>query len=110
MPRLSTLACAASSMAALAAPALASDPHPTLPTNWVSRVSEPQVGIVDESYRMVLKPTEDNLSGKWTNFTDGSCQRLIRVANNYDDERYLLGCDSLPCCTEKQSGNHMECT
>jgi len=31
------------------------------------------VGLVEESYTMVLKPTPDNPSGKWTNFTDGSC-------------------------------------
>ena len=66
--------------------------------------------MVDESYVMVDKPTPDNPSAKWTNYTDGSCQRLIYVPNNYGEARYLLGCDAVACCTEEQSGNHMECT
>lgn len=82
--------------------------HPTLPTNWKATVNEAQVGVVYESYRMVDKPTATNPSGKWTNFTDGSCQRLIYDGPDYAAMRYLLSCDSLPCCTEEQSGNHME--
>ena len=57
---------------------------------------------------MVDKPTPDNPSAKWTNFTDGSCQRLIYVPNNYAAARYLLGCDAVDCCTEEESGNHKE--
>ena len=57
---------------------------------------------------MVDRPTPANPSGKWTNFTDGSCQRLIYDGDNYNEARYLLGCDALPCCTESQSGNHLE--
>ena len=64
--------------------------------------------MVAESYIMVDKPTPENPSAKWTNFTDGSCQRLIWVDNNYDAGRYLLGCDAVDCCTEAQSGNHKE--
>jgi hypothetical protein len=52
-------------------------PHPTLPTAWVATVKEAEVGVVYESYIMVDKPTATNPSAKWTNFTDGSCQRLI---------------------------------
>ena len=54
-----------------------SDPHPTLPTAWTATVKEVEVGVVFESYIMVDKPTPTNPSGKWTNYTDGSCQRLI---------------------------------
>ena len=57
---------------------------------------------------MVDRPTPENPSGKWTNFTDGSCQRLIFVPDNINAARYLLGCDSVDCCTEEQSGNHIE--
>ena len=81
--------------------------HPTLPTMWTATVKEAQVGVVKESYIMVDKPTPDNPSAKWTNYTDGSCQRLIYVGNNYDEARYLLGCDAVDCCTETQSGNHV---
>merc|ERR1711871_531306 len=76
--------------------------HPTLPTDWRATVKEAQVGVVYESYRMVDKPTPSNPSAKWTNFTDGSCQRLIYVGNNYNEARYLLGCDAVTCCTEQQ--------
>ena len=47
-------------------------------------VQESEVGLVEESYTMVYKPTPDNPSGKWTNYTDGSCQRLIYDGNNYE--------------------------
>ena len=63
---------------------------------------------MEESYKMVFKPTPDNPSGKWTNYTDGSCQRLIFVPDEPSAERYLLGCDAVDCCVEKQSGNHIE--
>jgi len=82
--------------------------QPTLPTMWTATVNEPQVGIVKESYIMVDKPTPANPSAKWTNFTDGSCQRLIFDGPEYAATRYLLGCDAVDCCTEEQSGNHVE--
>lgn len=71
-------------------------------------MKEAGVGVVYESYIMVDKPTLDNPSAKWTNFTDGSCQRLIHVPNMPGARRYLLGCDAVDCCTEAQSGNHKE--
>jgi len=80
--------------------------HPTLPTAWEATVNEAQVGLVKESYIFVDKPTPENPSGKWTNYTDGSCQRLIYVPTDAGAKRYLLGCDAVACCTEQQSGNH----
>ena len=88
--------------------AMALDSHPTLPTMWTAIVKEDEVGIVTEAYKMVDKPTPDNPSAKWTNYTDGSCQRLIWVGNNYDEARYLFKCDAIDCCYEEQSGNHVE--
>jgi len=85
-----------------------SDPHPTLPTAWTATVKEVEVGVVFESYIMVDKPTPTNPSGKWTNYTDGSCQRLIYDGDIPSARRYLLGCDALDCCYEEQSGNHVE--
>merc|ERR1711871_282348 len=85
-----------------------SDDHPTLPTMWTATVNEAEVGTVLESYIMVDRPTPANPSAKWTNFTDGSCQRLIYTPDIPDAARYLLGCDAVPCCTEAQEGNHME--
>ena len=82
--------------------------HPTLPTRWKATVHEDEVGIVFESYKMVDRPTPANPSAKWTNFTDGSCQRLIFDPDLPLDSRYLLGCDALDCCIEGQSGNHVE--
>lgn len=82
--------------------------HPTLPANWRATVNEAEVGEVYESYRMVYKPTDANPSAKWTNYTDGSCQRLIRDGPLYAAERYLLKCDAVDCCVEDQSGNHIE--
>ena len=69
--------------------------HPSLPTMWTAQVKEAEVGVVTESYIMVEKPTPYNPSAKWTNYTDGSCQRLIWVGNNYEAGRYLLGCDAV---------------
>jgi hypothetical protein len=85
-----------------------SDPHPTLPTMWTATVNEAEVGTVLESYIMVDRPTPANPSAKWTNFTDGSCQRLIFDPDLPEAARYLLGCDAVPCCAEAQEGNHME--
>ena len=95
---------AASALAATAAAAA----HPTLPSAWTAQVQEAKVGDVLESYLMVDRPTPSNPSGKWTNFTDGSCQRLIFDPDLPGAARYLLKCDSVPCCTEDQEGNHME--
>jgi len=47
-------------------------------------------------------------SGTWTNFTDGSCQRLISIPSEGLAKRYLLGCDAVDCCIEDQDGNHKE--
>jgi hypothetical protein len=82
--------------------------HPTLPTDWTAIVDEDEVGTVLESYRMVYKPSPTNPSGKWTNFTDGSCQRLILDDDLAHEGRYLLHCDAVDCCIEQQSGNHIE--
>ena len=82
--------------------------HPTLPTRWTAKVNEDEVGLVLESYKMVDKPTPSNPSAKWTNFTDGSCQRLIFDGDLENNARYLLGCDALDCCIESQEGNHLE--
>jgi hypothetical protein len=107
--------------------------HPTLSDRWTSFVQEDEVGWVRpqapsipstphhplphpffllqvyESYKMVQEPTVKNPSGKWTNFTDGSCKELIYVT---DDDlltaRYLLKCDAVDCCHEEQDGNHDE--
>ena len=54
-------------------------------------------------------PTDANPSAKWTNFTDGSCQRLIWTGKDTNfGMRYLLGCDAVDCCTESQEGNQLE--
>jgi hypothetical protein len=44
------------------------------------------------------------VNAKWTNYTDGSCQRLILEKDNADKKRYLLGCDSVDCCYEDGDG------
>ena len=79
---------AAASMVAMTGASAAS--HPTLPTMWTATVNEDQVGVVHES--------EYFPKAKWTNYTDGSCQRLI-----LGEHRYLLGCDAVDCCTEDGS-------
>lgn len=94
--------------AAVATTGMAADSHPTLPTMWTATVNEAEVGLVEESYIMIQKPTPANPSGKWTNFTDGSCQRLIYDGDLPTAARYLLGCDAVDCCIEEQSGNHIE--
>ena len=90
-------------MLSLAA-AFAAQAHPTLPTAWTATVQEAEVGVVYESYIMVDKPTAEHPSAKWTNFTDGSCQRLIFDGPNPAAMRYLLKCDAVDCCTEDQVG------
>jgi len=60
-----------------------------------------------ESYKFVDKPTHDNPSAIWSNYTD--CQRLIYYSgNNKESARYLLGCDAVDCCTEPQENNQVE--
>jgi len=78
--------------------------HPSLPTMWTATVNEAEVGIVHESEHFKAKSDETNVSAKWTNYTDGSCQRLIREGYNSDKKRYLLGCDSVACCYEDGEG------
>ena len=83
--------------------------HPVLPTRWISTTKEPGApgdGVGVEAYKYVDKPTPDNPSGIWSNYT--GCSRLILINNNYDAKRYLLGCDAVDCCTEEQDGNHVE--
>ena len=64
--------------------AMALDWHPTLPTMWTAIVNEAEVGVVTESYKMVQKPTLDNPSARWTNFTDGSyCRTHCRTLSDY---------------------------
>ena len=65
------------------------------------------MGIVHESEHFFRKPTPTNPSGKWTNYTDGSCQRLI-LQTGYDATRYLLGCDAVDCCTEDDTAGPIE--
>jgi len=78
--------------------------HPSLPTMWTALAKEDEVGIVHESEHFVAKSNEKNVSAKWTNYTDGSCQRLIREGAQYDQMRYLLGCDAVDCCSEDGDG------
>lgn len=83
--------------------------YPTLPTRWISITKEPGApgdGVGLEAYKYVDKPTPDNPSAIWSNYT--GCARLILINNNYDAKRYLLGCDAVDCCTEEQDGNHVE--
>lgn len=86
-----------------------SDPHPSLPSMWTATTKEDEVGVVWESENFVFRPDSySNPDAKWTNYTDGSCQRLIYQPNNYDGARYLLGCDALDCCTEPNEGGTVE--
>ena len=83
--------------------------YPTLPTLWVAETIEPGApgsGKGVESYSFMDKPTYDHPSAMWSNYTD--CQRLIYVPNTNNAKRYLLGCDSVNCCWETQSGNQVE--
>ena len=72
---------------------------------------------MDQFYRWVLVSLADarkfarSLSPSTTNihyFLDKNSKRLIYDGDNYDQARYLLGCDAVPCCVESQSGNHLE--
>ncbi len=83
--------------------------YPTLPSMWFAETIEPGApggGKGIESYMFVDKPTEDNPSAMWSNYTD--CQRLIYVPNSYNAKRYLLGCDAVNCCWEDQDSNQVE--
>lgn len=83
--------------------------HPTLPTLWTAETIEPGApgnGDGIEAYSFNPVPTPDVPSALWSNYTD--CDRLILVNNNYDQKRYLLGCDAVDCCWEPQSGNQVE--
>jgi len=82
------------------AAAVTAGSHPTLSTMWKATVKEAEVGIVHESEHFVYHSSEKNVSAKWTNYTDGSCQRLLRTGASYDSVAYLLGCDAVDCCTE----------
>lgn len=101
---LCAVAAAVLCSAATAVPAIAAaaDDHPTLPTAWTAIVEEEGVGTVWESYLMVDKPSPENPSGKWTNFTDDpneqdACRRLIYVTGE-KQVRYYLKCHAVDCC------------
>jgi len=87
-------------------------PHPTLPTSWTATVKENEVGVVYESEHQSgwhALTSRFNPAAKWTNFTDGSCQRLIYSDDeDYIHMRFLLGCDSVACCTEDNAGDPYE--
>ena len=80
--------------------------HPTLPTQWTAITIEPGAGEGQESYNFVAEPSTDKPSSMWSKYK--GCQRLIHVDNYSGGTRYLLGCESVKCCTETQSGNQVE--
>jgi len=96
---------AVSCVSLLVAGAAAQTP-PTLPTMWTAETVDPPMGDGMESYNFVAKPTLDNPSTMWSNYT--GCQRLIWVGNNAVAYRYLLKCDAVDCCQEEQDGNQVE--
>eukprot|EP00949_MAST-11_sp_MAST-11-sp1_P001722 g1722.t1 len=102
--------CAITALLVLAAAtsAAAAANHPILPTMWTSVVKEDEVGIVLESEHFVLHEKPGIASAKWTNYTDGSCQRLIWADTLYDGARYLFGCDATPCCYESSDDGPIE--
>lgn len=75
---------------------------------WKATVREAEVGVVYESENFVQnhEVTAANPCAKWTNYTDGSCQRLIyqNEGNSELTMRYLLGCDAVDCCKEHGDG------
>lgn len=79
--------------------------HPTLPTLWKATTIDPPMGQGIEEYKFVGKPTQDNPSAMWSKYN--GCSRLIFV-DGPTQTRYLLGCDSVQCCTEEQEGNQVE--
>jgi len=95
----------------LALPAEAA--HPTLPTMWIATTKEPVApgdGVGIEAYNFVAKPTKEDPSAIWSNYTD--CQRLIYDEGGGDggpgQRRYLFKCDAVDCCYESQQGNQVE--
>ena len=95
-------------VSALVAGFASSVAHPTLPTMWTSTVKEQGVGVVYESEHFAKKESPSNVNAKWTNYTDGSCQRLILEKSNADNMRYLLGCDAVDCCYEERKSREKE--
>lgn len=91
----------------LAVVALALDYHPTLPTMWVSETNDPPMGDGLESYYFIDKPTADQPSAMWSNYTTPECRRLIWSVG-VSQTRYLLKCDAVDCCKEEGSGNQVE--
>jgi hypothetical protein len=75
--------------------------HPTLPTNWISSTIDPPNDEGVESYMFASKPSDDQPSAMWSNYT--GCQRLLFYDGHHGqghNGRYYLGCDSLDCCYE----------
>jgi len=79
--------------------------HPTLPTLWRATTIDPPMGQGIEEYKFISKPTPENPSAMWSKYN--GCSRLI-FADGPTQTRYLLGCDSVECCTEEQEGNQVE--
>jgi len=90
-------------------PAALADPHPTLPKMWRAVTKEDEVGVVLEAENFVddHNITDGNPDAKWTNYTDGSCQRLI-YKDHHIDARYLLKCDAVDCCIETNGDGTVE--
>merc|ERR1712072_798738 len=98
----------------LVATYVAAQTHPRLPTSWVAETIEMtgpgkfMDGI--EAYHFVAKPTPENPSGIWSNYS--GCQRLIYdeggASSGPGQRRYLFGCEAVNCCYEEQQGNHKE--
>lgn len=88
--------------AAFALSRVSGDAHPVLPSMWTATVKEEEIGVFYESENFVYHPNDpSNPDAKWTNYTDGSCQRLILEINNDNKNRYLLGCEAVNCCVEE---------
>jgi len=82
--------------------------HPVLPTQWTATVQEDGVGVAYESENFAgREQSASNPSAKWTNLTDGSCQRLIyaRGTGPVRDRRYLFKCDAVNCCYEEDKND-----
>jgi hypothetical protein len=82
--------------------------HPTLPTMWISETTDPPMGDGMESYFFVDKPTDDNPSAMWSNYTNPECKRLLWAGEYERQIRYLLKCDAVDCCKEESTGNQIE--
>ena len=58
---------------------------------WVSETKEPGApggGVGVEAYNFVSKPTRENPSAIWSNYTD--CERLIYDGGGGSAKRYLV--------------------